>query len=87
MSFYERRHVIMLKKKKKKEIKELVSTIEHNTSRLATLRLMSKCLTSEKKYLDPDKWVDVELNVLNEITKVKNALKEAKARLSELGVY
>ena len=77
----------MLNKKKKKEIKNLISTIEHNTSRLATLRLMSKCLTSEKKHLDPDKWVDVELNVANEITKVKNALKGAETRLRELGVY
>ena len=77
----------ILTKKAKKEIKDLIHTIEYCKTYLATLEQMLDRLTVEKDNYDLDKWVDFQFNTVNKIAETKLLLSNTRNRLRELGVY
>ena len=77
----------MLNKKSKKEIKDLINTIEYCYSYLATLEPMQDRLYKHKEKYYPDKWVELELDVTMKIAETRNLLSNTHNRLRELGVY
>jgi hypothetical protein len=77
----------MLNKKAKKEIKDLINTIEYCLTYLATLEPMRDRLYAEKKNYDPDKWEKFAFNTINKIAETKVLLSRTRQRLCELGVY
>jgi len=77
----------ILTKKAKKEIKDLIHTIEYCKTYLATLEPMLDRLTVEKEKYDPDKWLNVQFDTVNKIAETKVLLSNTRNRLRELGVY
>lgn len=77
----------ILTKKAKKEIKDLIHTIEYCKTYLATLEPMLGRLTVEKHNYDLDKWVELQSNTVNKIAETKLLLSNTRNRLRELGVY
>lgn len=77
----------ILTKKAKKEIKDLIHTIEYCKTYLAALEPMFDRLTVEQDNYAPDKWAELQFNTVNKIAETKLLLSNTRNRLRELGVY